>query len=557
MSKITLNDYYFDVNNKIGKGSSGIVFSGYHSKTKEKVAIKRVDINDLNKNRNGKNLKINKIWNEIEIMKELDHPNIIKLYDVYIDIKNEYLYLIMEFCDGGDLSDYINDYTLDLTQVKEFITSLKNGLEYLCSRGVVHRDLKPHNILIKKDHQQNQQQNQQSKLIIKIADFGLSAFTEDGSLMKTMCGSPLYMSPEIIEHQKYTAKSDLWSIGIIIYQLIYHRHPYENCKNYAELVKLIKTEPIKYPSSPPVDNLTIDLLQGLLDKNCHNRISWEDFFKHPWFKHPFGTNLSIPINIPKKNITHHKSSSPILPSSPRSLPKSSSISPPKLPSPPKYPPPSKTQSKSQQPQSKSQQPQSNNGSMDMDILFKNEEDEDEDGEIIESIVNEESNIDLSLYLVENYNRNSPQSNPKNSYDNRKSSRSNSNNPQINSNSPKSISRIPVGLHPIIPTSLHPIIPTGLHQNPVNPGSSPTNITSNSIKMERAKSQTSMEANRSSNRPIPKRNQDHMVDIYGTSAPECKTAMEYSPSSLNFSSMGTSILGYVSTSYDWIKNSIEF
>jgi serine/threonine protein kinase len=462
----------------------------------------------------------------------------------------------MEFCDGGDLSDYINDYTLDLTQVKEFITSLKNGLEYLCTRGVVHRDLKPHNILIKKDLQQNQQQqqqNQQTRLIIKIADFGLSAFTEDGSLMKTMCGSPLYMSPEIIEHQKYTAKSDLWSIGIIIYQLIYHRHPYENCKNYAELVKLVKTEPIKYPSSPAVDNLTIDLLQGLLDKNCHNRISWEDFFKHPWFKHPFGTNLSIPINIPKKNITH-RSSSPILPSSPRSYPKSSSISPPKLPSPPKYPPPSKSQ---QQPQSKSQQhPQSkskNNSSMDMDILFANEQNEDTDEEIIESIVNEESNIDLSLYLVENYNRNSPQSNLKNSYDNRKSNRSNSNNPQINSNSPKSISRIPSGLLPVIP----PIHQNPIHQKPINLGTSPT-TTSNPIKMERAKSQTSTEGgNRSSNRPIPKRNQAHMVDIYGTSAPESKAAIEYSPSSLNFSSMGTSILGYVSTSYDWIKNSIEF
>jgi serine/threonine protein kinase len=553
MSKITLNDYYFDVNNKIGKGSSGIVFSGYHSKTKEKVAIKRVDINDLNKNRNGKNLKINKIWNEIEIMKELDHPNIIKLYDVYIDIKNEYLYLIMEFCDGGDLSDYINDYTLDLTQVKEFITSLKNGLEYLCTRGVVHRDLKPHNILIKK--------NQHNKLIIKIADFGLSAFSEDGSLMKTMCGSPLYMSPEIIEHQKYTAKSDLWSIGIIIYQMIYHRHPYENCKNYAELVKLVKTEPIKYPSSPPVDNLTIDLLQGLLDKNCHNRISWEDFFKHPWFKHPFGTNPSIPINIPnnipKKNIPH-RSSSPILPSSPRSLPKSSSISPPKLPSPPKYPPPSKSQqqpqSKSQQQsQSKSQQSKSkNNTSMDMDILFANEQNEDADEEIIESVVNEESNIDLSLYLVENYNRNSPQSNLKGSCcDNRKNSRSNSNNPQINSNnnSPKSISRIPADINPVTP--IRPTSITPIHQNPTN------SATTNPIKMERAKSQTLVGENRSSNRPIPKRNQAHMVDIYGTSAPESKGAMEYSPSSLNFSSMGTSILGYVSTSYDWIKNSIEF
>ena len=497
MSKITLNDYYFDVNNKIGKGSSGVVFSGYHVKTKEKVAIKRVDINDLNKNKFGKNLKINKIWNEIEIMKELDHPNIIKLYDVYIDIKNEYLYLIMEFCDGGDLSDYINDYTLDLTQVKEFITSLKNGLEYLCNRGVVHRDLKPHNILIKRDH------INPNKLIIKIADYGLSAFTEDGSLMKTMCGSPLYMSPEIIEHQKYTAKSDLWSIGIIIYQLIYHRHPYENCKNYAELVKLVKTEPIKYPSTPPVDNLTIDLLQGLLDKNCHNRISWEDFFNHPWFKHPFGTNLSIPINIPKKN-------------HPININKSKIHSSPILPSSPKYP--SHTQLKSSQssPKSLQKSSRSNNNSMDMDILFSNEE------QITESIVNEESNINLSLYLVENYNRNnSPKQHVNNSY-----------NSKNNSNSVNSTA------------------------NPV-----PIPVPN---KIERTKSQTIKSPDdKSKARPIPKRNQPHIVDIYGTSAPErhrntgINSGVDYSPSSLNFSSMGTSILGYVSTSYDWIKNSIEY
>jgi serine/threonine protein kinase len=526
MSKITLNDYYFDINNKIGKGSSGVVFSGYHVKTKDKVAIKRVDINDLNKNNKfGKNMKINKIWNEIEIMKELDHPNIIKLYDVYIDIKNEYLYLIMEFCDGGDLSDYINDYTLDLTQVKEFITALKNGLEYLHNRGVVHRDLKPHNLLIK---------NVQNKLIIKIADFGLSAFNQDGGLMQTMCGSPLYMSPEIIEHQKYTAKSDLWSIGIIIYQLIYHRHPYENCKNYAELVKLVKTEPIKYPSKPPVDNLTIDLLQGLLDKNCHNRISWEDFFKHPWFKHPFGTAVSESNHL----VTSRSSSKQIpikqttnrTPSTISKSPSTTSRSPitvssysPVLPSSP-ISPPSQLSALLRK--------STINDSMDMDLMFENDQ-----------VVDEEADrVDLSLYLVENYNR----TNNKATRDSRSitTKEQKTNNTRYERSDSNKINRI---------NKMNSI-------DNANSTSKVNDITkTDSAEPGDLPSKSPSRHRPSSNKPIIKHhhNVKQIHDIYGTSAPEQKRMMEYSPSSLTFSSMGTSILEYVSTSYDWIKSSIEF
>lgn len=491
MSKITLNDYYFDINNKIGKGSSGVVFSGYHTKTKERVAIKRVDINDLNRNNkngviSGKN-KIGKIWNEIEIMKELDHANIIKLLDVYVDMKNEYLYLIMEFCDGGDLSDYIDDYTLDLTQVKEFITSLKDGLEYLHNRGVVHRDLKPHNLLIK---------NTNNKLVIKIADFGLSAFQQDGGLMQTMCGSPLYMSPEIIEHQKYTAKSDLWSIGIIIYQLIYHRHPYDNCKNYAELVRLVKTEPIKYPSKPLVDNLTIDLLQGLLDKNCHNRISWEDFFNHPWFKHPFGTtppdNSPINLVIATAHNTNNRSLSP----------------------------------------------QSNNSSMDMDLMFNHNN--INEPEIIESI-DDNHGINLSIYLVENYNRNDKTSNKGYNENRIKGNKENENRIKENKENENRIKENKENKENTLRRSK--VISNGSPPRPVP-------------------SEAKMIPNSRSSSRHHRRYENKCVDIYGTSAPETKRYMgnsplEYSPSSLTFSSMGTSLLEYVSTSYDWIKNSIEF
>lgn len=267
MSQITLNEYVFNPKEKIGRGSSGVVYLGYHNKTRDKVAIKRVDISNLNQ-------KMGKLWNEIAIMKGLSHPSVIKLFDVHLDIKNEYLYLVMEYCDGSDLSDFIHDYILDLKQIHVYMSQIKDGLYYLHRKGIVHRDLKPHNMLIHKGK-------------IKIADFGLSVMgNQSNNLMQTMCGSPLYMSPEIIEHQKYTAKSDLWSIGIIMYQLIYREHPYQNCKNFAELTLKVKNEEIKFPTRPPLDGLTLDLLQGLLTKNPHDRITWEDFFNHVWFRHP-------------------------------------------------------------------------------------------------------------------------------------------------------------------------------------------------------------------------------------------------------------------------------
>lgn len=277
MSHITLNEYVFDRHQKIGRGSSGVVYLGYHQITRDKVAIKRVDIENLNE-------KMKLLWNEIQIMKEMKHENIVELYDVHIDIKNDYLYLIMEYCES-DLSDFIHDYILDIDQIHHYMIQLRDGYQYLQNNNVVHRDLKPQNLLIKDGK-------------IKIADFGLSTNTESHTdLMQTMCGSPLYMSPEIIERQKYTAKSDLWSIGIIMYQLIYHTHPFQKCKNFTELQQKIQNESIVYPDKPPLDSLTRDLLEGLLNKNCHNRISWKQFFQHPWFAHK-------PVNPDTLELSH-------------------------------------------------------------------------------------------------------------------------------------------------------------------------------------------------------------------------------------------------------------
>lgn len=279
-TNLRLNNYVLEKNNRIGRGSSGVVYLGHHIKTKEKVAIKRLDISQMSD-------KMTRIWNEIQIMKETHHPNVIMLYDVFIDLENNYLYLIMEYCDGSDLTDYTKNYTMDLSEIHKIMTQIKDGLEYLRSKGIMHRDLKPQNILLHKGN-------------AKIADFGLSIMIEgEAQLLNTMCGSPLYMSPEIIEHQKYTAKSDLWSIGVILYQLIYHKHPYNHCSNLPELTKKVREMAIEYPDFPPIDPLTMDLMHGLLNKNCHNRMTWDEFFGHQWFRQPMSlSNLANSFSPP-------------------------------------------------------------------------------------------------------------------------------------------------------------------------------------------------------------------------------------------------------------------
>jgi len=444
MSRITLNDYYFEPHNKIGRGSSGVVYLGYHQQTRDKVAIKRVDITNLKE-------KMTKLWNEIYIMKEMDHPNVIKLYDVHLDIKNEYLYLIMEYCDGSDLSDYIDDYSIDLTQVHLYITQLRDGLKYLHSKKIVHRDLKPHNLLLKNGE-------------IKIADFGLSASNNNGGLMQTMCGSPLYMSPEIIEHQKYTAKSDLWSIGIILYQLIYHTHPFQDCRNFAELTKRIKTEEITYPKKPQIDSLTFDLLQGLLTKNCHNRISWNDFFNHAWFRHKHDgeeqeglEEMSMLFGDGNDSLNGSLNDSLNNSYSPRSLHNS--------------------------------------------LRNNNNNNNNNDNN------RREDNLNLSQFVVENYDR------KKLKMTNRNSSRSSYSSSQSSSNQSSHRGR------------------------------------SRMIPIHRPRSGIRREGI----------SYDHRVQQYGVSAPNPShhNDVNFSPSSLSFSSMGTSILHYISSSYDWIRSSIEY
>lgn len=278
-----LEDYYV-WKDPIGSGSFSEVYKGCHKNTKQIVAVKAIRAMDQK--------NIDRIMTEINIMRSLDHKYIVKLYDV-IHMQNEKkIYIIMEYCGSGTLEKYMHaDNLLGECTVRKYFKCIRSGLKYLRSKDILHRDIKPHNILLTENN------------IAKISDFGLSITLENDRLTNTLCGSPIYMAPEVLLDNIYGVKTDLWSVGVMLYQLIYGFHPF-SFKNMHELMHEIKDHNIIFPPSR-ISKQCVDLISKLLIVNSDSRISWTDFFNHKWFQiadqdmidSPFGMSPASPSTI--------------------------------------------------------------------------------------------------------------------------------------------------------------------------------------------------------------------------------------------------------------------
>ena len=252
---------YEIVRKSIGKGSFSKIYLGTCLKTKKQVAIKII------KKRNIKNE--NNILREIQIMKMIKHPNVVKLIDVLAS-NNKY-YLILEYCSNGDLKDFSKNRDINEDILRNYMTQIRNGLYELYTKHIIHRDLKPHNILVTHDNK------------LKISDFGFAkSYDPDKDLQQTMCGSPLYMAPEILEGNPYTNLADLWSVGVIMYELFYGIVPIHG-QNIADLI--INIRKFVYTSSnKPISDECNDLLRKLLQTDPKKRITWNHFISHSWFR---------------------------------------------------------------------------------------------------------------------------------------------------------------------------------------------------------------------------------------------------------------------------------
>ena len=263
MSKKTVQIGNYILTKIIGKGSFSNVYKAFHIERKEYYAMKVVSLKNL------ANKIIENIETEISIMINIKHDNIVRLYET---IKTDkYICLIIDYCDGEDLNKYIKkNGRISEKQTKIFMTQIAAGLYYLHSLNLIHRDLKPHNILLSKNGN------------IKIADFGFVKDYTENSMFDTLCGSPIYMAPEILQHKKYDAKVDLWSIGIILYELLSAEPPFM-ASNHIQLLKTIETTKFKFPKNIIISTDCINIIESLLVVDPKKRISFEKFFNHPFF----------------------------------------------------------------------------------------------------------------------------------------------------------------------------------------------------------------------------------------------------------------------------------
>ncbi|KAI9852175.1 MAG: Serine/threonine-protein kinase [Thelocarpon superellum] len=302
----------FKIQMEIGKGSFATVYRAIHVKNRSLVAIKSVHLQKLNKK-----LKEN-LYSEIDILKGLHHPHIVALIDCQESA--HHIHLVMEFCQLGDLSYFIkkrdrlvsHPATADMMKkypsppggglneviVRHFLKQLSSALEFLRARNFIHRDVKPQNLLLNpsplylaNSHSELPYAASENSLVpvvgveslpmLKIADFGFARSLPSTSLAETLCGSPLYMAPEILRYEKYDAKADLWSVGTVLYEMMAGRPPFR-ASNHVELLRKIERgdDRIGFPEGVPMTDGMKRLIRGLLKRNPVERMGFKDFFDH-------------------------------------------------------------------------------------------------------------------------------------------------------------------------------------------------------------------------------------------------------------------------------------
>ncbi|KAL6651735.1 hypothetical protein ACP70R_010660 [Stipagrostis hirtigluma subsp. patula] len=213
---------------------------------------------------------------EVRFLAAVSHPNIVRLIDVIQT--PSCLYLVLELCEGGDLAGFIQrNGRVDERVARNFMKQIGAGLQVLRRHHVVHRDLKPQNILLS---------SPDSDAILKISDFGLSRVLRPGEYADTSCGSCLYMAPEVMLFQKYDDKVDMWSVGAILFELLNGYPPFRGRSNVQMLQCINRTTSLPFSknlmSSLHPDSL--DICTRLLPTNPVNRLSFQEFLNHSFFR---------------------------------------------------------------------------------------------------------------------------------------------------------------------------------------------------------------------------------------------------------------------------------
>lgn len=315
----------YSLNEFLGQGAFASVYLGKHLVSGSVVAIKVIQRKKLNR-KLLRNLEV-----EIAIPKQGQHPHIVHLIDSQSTA--DHVVLFMEYCSLGDMSilfperkdlEYNSEIAnmferfpspanaLNPNLVRHFLKQLASALKFLRERRLVHRDIKPQNLLLcpaKHSEQEFKEAGFEgcwNLPVLKLADFGFARYLPSTSLTETVCGSPHYMAPEIQRHEKYDAKADLWSVGSLSYEMLTGQHPFE-ASTQIELAAVIEktNDKITFPSNIFISNDFRRLILSLLKKNPTKRIGFADFFNNSIIVDDITVTQNIPPKVKPSLLNKH------------------------------------------------------------------------------------------------------------------------------------------------------------------------------------------------------------------------------------------------------------
>ncbi|XP_068600429.1 serine/threonine-protein kinase 36 [Brachionichthys hirsutus] len=253
-----MDSYY--VERQVGAGCFGRVYKGRKKMTGQVVALKFIPKKGISEK------ELRSLKKEMEILRGLQHPNIVKLYDSFET--EEKVVIVTEYAEGQLFAVLQEVGLLPESRVREIACQLVSALHYLHSHRIIHRDMKPQNVLLGESG------------VVKLCDFGFARSMSASTLVLTSIkGTPLYMSPELVAEKPYDHSADLWSLGCILYELHQGEPPFYT-NSIGQLVKMIVEEAVQWPDS--MSDTCKSFLKGLLTKDPEQRLSWPDLLHHPF-----------------------------------------------------------------------------------------------------------------------------------------------------------------------------------------------------------------------------------------------------------------------------------
>ncbi|KAI9146473.1 kinase-like domain-containing protein [Paraphysoderma sedebokerense] len=268
------NEYH--ISKTLGSGTYAEVKLAIHKKTGQRYAVKIIDKKKAGIKTQTKGDADVGLVQEIKIMKDINHPNIVKIHDVIQTQK--YLYIFLYLVNGGELFEYLAEHgQIPEDQCKFWFFQVLKAVKYLHDRNITHRDIKPENILL---------ENRAPFSKVLLSDFGLAKVTHNQTMMKTMCGTYNYLAPEVVNQEQavkgYSKAVDCWSLGVMLYFLLSGTLPFDGRDDEELRREILGGEVYFNEDWAHISPAAMNLIQGFLTRDPQKRITVDQAFKHPW-----------------------------------------------------------------------------------------------------------------------------------------------------------------------------------------------------------------------------------------------------------------------------------